>query len=268
MKDWTPSVKIQSSATPELDRAFSYALTGCHRVETLVKIYNEARAARDKSSGKVFTHLSDVLRGAVMLCHAHLEQLLRDLIYLEADRKPEFLKKIPLPGSDHKRAERFSLAELASFQDQSISKLIDTAVRESLSKRSFTTVEDVVWVLKSCELGLDEYKEFFPSMSTLMDRRHHIAHTADLDTVPGRGKQITRSLSAKSVRDWNSNIQRFILRLKTEVILLRDLDPKSRKEARFSAKIQVKRVGRNVAVIQRIVRTHPPAKTKQLEGKK
>lgn len=258
-----PSFKIHSSK-PKLDRTFSYAMTGCGRVETLVRIYYDARTARGKSRGRSFTHLSDILRGAVVLCHANLEQLLRDLIYLDAEWKPEFLEEIPLPGSKHKRPDKFTLADLVRFGDQSTSKVIDTAVRESLAQRSFTKIDDVIGVLKSCGHDLDVFKDYFPLVSALIERRHHIAHTADLDAIPGRGKQITRSLSAKTVRKWNGNIMSFILRLHNETLFRRGEGPKFLQEARFSAKVNVLRKG----IRLQVTRDKPSAKLDEPSAKR
>lgn len=211
-----PAVKIKTAAAPELDRAFSYALTGCGRVQTLARIYDDARAAQGKLRGRVLTDLSDILRGAVMLCHANLEQLLRDLIYFKGKRTSDFFKDIPLPG--YKRGEKFTLFDLVKFKDQPASKIIDTAVHASLEQQSFTNTSHVGWALNLCGQNDKDYKRFFPLINELMERRHHIVHTADVDPLPGPGRQITRSLSAKKVRDWNKNITNFILFLHLEIL--------------------------------------------------
>lgn len=47
-----------------------------------------------------------------------------------------------------------------------------------------------------------------------MERRHHIAHTGDLEEdSPRRGKQIARSISADTVARWNRNALDFIWKL-------------------------------------------------------
>jgi hypothetical protein len=149
-----------------------------------------------------------------VLCHAILEQVLRDLIAVEAEWTPEFLQNIPLPGAKHTRADRFSLADVAAFKDRPASEIVCDAVWEHLSKRSFTQVADVVEVLTMCRLDVAHYRKFFPAIQELMERRHHIAHTGDLEEdSPGRGKQMARSISADRVARWNRNVFDFIWEL-------------------------------------------------------
>jgi hypothetical protein len=208
---------VRSPNAPHLEETFSYALTGCNRVDHLVGIYREARERSGKTRGRVWTHLSDVLRAAVVLCHANLEQVLRDLLSVEAEWTPEFLQRIPLPGSKHIRADRFSLADLSGFASLPVSELLFNAVWDYLGKRSFTQVSDVAEVLDMCKLDLSKYRKFFPEFQALMERRHHIAHTADLEESPGRGKQMARSISAETVSHWNKNVFEFVLELTADM---------------------------------------------------
>ena len=152
---------VRSPNAPHLEETFSYALTGCNRVDHLVGIYREARERSGKTRGRVWTHLSDVLRAAVVLCHANLEQVLRDLLSVEAEWTPEFLQRIPLPGSKHIRADRFSLADVSRFASLPVSELLFNAVWDYLGKRSFTQVSDVAEVLDMCKLDLPKYQKFF-----------------------------------------------------------------------------------------------------------
>lgn len=207
------SIKFHIPDSPELDATFSYAYTGYNRVGHLIGIYRKLRTTDGKTRGKALPHTSDILRAAVVLCHANLEQVLRDLLALEAEWRPEFLQRIPLPGAKHIRADRFSLADLQAFGDRPVSEVVFEAVWESLSKRSFTAVSDVVEVLELCRQDVSDYRKFFPGIQALMERRHHIAHTADLEEDPGRGKQIARSISARTVTRWNRNAFEFIVQL-------------------------------------------------------
>ena len=202
---------------PHLEETFSYALTGCNRVDHLVGIYRETRVRYGKTRGRVWTHLSDILRAAVVLCHANLEQVLRDLLAVDAEWTPEFLQRIPLSGSKHVRADRFSLADLSSFGSLAVSEVVFNAVWEYLGKRSFNQIADVTEVLQMCQLDLAKYRKFFPAFQALMKRRHHIAHTADLEEAPGRGKQMARSISAEIVSRWNKNVLNFILQASMEI---------------------------------------------------
>jgi hypothetical protein len=219
-------ITLDSPGASHLNDTFSYALTGCNRVAHLIGLYHEARKREGKTRGRVWTHLSDILRAAVVLCHANLEQVLRDLILVEAEWSREFLQRVPLPGGGHVRADRFSLADLEVFGDQPVREVVFDAVFEHLSKRSFTSVGDLVDVLKMCGVALDDYQEYFPDIAALMERRHHIAHTADLEVDSGRGKQMTRSISAKTVERWNRTT--FELYMKLSLLSLPNKKPNNK----------------------------------------
>lgn len=205
--------KVESASSPHLNNTFSYALTGCDRVRHLIEIYKEARKQTGKTKGRAWPHLSDILRAAVVLSHATLEQLLRDLLALEADWSKDFLQRIPLAGAKQARAEKFSLADLKEFGDRSVAELVQESVDEHLMKRSFTEVRDVVEVLTMCGIQVQSCEHHFGDLAALMERRHHIAHTADIDDETGRGPQITRSISAKQVERWHRTVTAFILEL-------------------------------------------------------
>ena len=123
---------------------------------------------------------------------------------------PDYLKGIPLPESGTRRAEKFTLADLEQFRDQAVEDLIFDAVAEHVGKQSFTCVEDVIRVLQMCQLNVEDFRMFFPGLKDLIERRHHIAHTADIEYEEGRGKQRTRSISAKQVALWNLNAMSFL----------------------------------------------------------
>jgi hypothetical protein len=207
-------------------------MTGLLRVSHLVSVYVEVRKKHNKARGRVWTHLSDILRAAVVLCHASLEEFLRGIVYIEGDWNDEFLQKVPLPGDRRPfGGERFCLSDLRRFEDYKVADLIEESVYEHLRKRSFSRVEDVVWALRVARIPTKALESFFPRIDALMQRRHSIAHTGDIDEELGKGHHSTKSISLKTVEDWNLKLGQFFMvvadqigKLKTE----QDAPPNSR----------------------------------------
>jgi hypothetical protein len=50
------------------------------------------------------------------------------------------------------------------------------------AKRTFGSIDAVLKALRELDLGPTLFRALFPEMSTLMDRRHRVAHEADLTT--------------------------------------------------------------------------------------
>ncbi len=199
-------------------------MTGLLRVSHLISVYVEVRKKHKKARGRVWTHLSDILRAGVVLCHATLEEFLRGIVYIEGDWNDEFLQKIPLP--DDRRSfggERISLSDLQRFADYKVADLIGESVYENLRKRSFSRIEDIVWALRVAHVPTKEVESLFPTLDALMQRRHSIAHTGDIDEESGKGHHPTKSIGVKTVENWNVKVGQFFMmvvdqigKLKTE----------------------------------------------------
>ncbi len=111
----------------------------------------------------------DVLRAAVILIHATLEDFLRTVgaTYLPHATE-EVLNGIALVGSKEPRAEKFYLGRLARHRGR--------------------TVDEVI----------PEVRAVYPRLAQLMARRHAIAHNADL--VPDQ--TTPQAIEVQDVEDW------------------------------------------------------------------
>ena len=213
----TSTIKTKSRDIPHLDESFSYAFTGMIRVENLIDVYRHSRTLLGKTKGRTLIHVADILRAAVVLCHANLEQLLRDVAILHANWPKELLQRIPLFSQDGTRVEKFTLADIRKHSEMSVNDLICRSVANYYEKRSFTSIDDVIEVLSFCSLDLTHFRPYFRPIKEMMNRRHHIAHTGDVESNKGKGKQIAKSINATQVHAWNKAVFDFVFRLSVEL---------------------------------------------------
>jgi hypothetical protein len=111
----------------DINNRFQANLT---RVRNILAVYSSGSGKR---SGRRGVQETDLLRGAVVLLHATLEDLLRSLAEWRLPMAlPEALAEIPVAGT--KRGARIGLQELAGFRGQSVDEVIANSVREFLEK--------------------------------------------------------------------------------------------------------------------------------------
>lgn len=176
------------------------------RVESLVAAAVESTATSPPLG-------EDILRSAVVLLHATLEDYLRTLAgaYLKFAPR-EALDGIPLAGQRRERAEKFLLGALGDFRDRSVLDLIALSISEHLERRTFNNIEDIVALVQHLGCEIDELKPFFSNIGAMMARRHVIVHRADLamDQHP-RKTAALGTIEPTDVSRWAEAVQAFAL---------------------------------------------------------
>jgi hypothetical protein len=157
----------------------------------------------------------EVLRAAVVMLHATMEEFLRDLA---AKRLPHAnastLDHIPFLGiKDSIRAEKVLLGHLAAFRGRTVDDLISASVSAHLSRLSFGDTNDIVRLLKLTRIPEERVADLFPPLSKMMKRRHDIVHRADLKPPNRRGSRELAPISRKTVIEWGNLVNTFIERL-------------------------------------------------------
>ena len=135
---------------------------------------------------------NEILRAAVVLNHAYLEDFLRTLAltFLPiADEKT--LDGIPLAGGQFDRAEKFSLGKLTRHRGKTVNDLIKESVSAYMERSTFNSVTEIMSFLDSIGLKLASKKNenshlvppfdpaMLPVLEKMMRKRHHIVHRAD-----------------------------------------------------------------------------------------
>lgn len=168
------------------------ALENINRVRNLVKIYE--RIKDDKNE-----HNTDVLRAAVVLLHAALEDCLRSLSY----------SKLPfaLPNELHKTEYKIQLGKVAEYREKTVDELIKDVVFEYLGRATYNSSGDISKALKSLAITLEKFD--LTQLDTAIKRRHGIVHRADRGDKDGEVGHIT-SIQAAHVLKWIEEVERFV----------------------------------------------------------
>jgi RiboL-PSP-HEPN len=126
-------------------------------------------------------HKPDLLRAAVVLLHASLEDLFRSIAEWKLPTaSPTSLDRIPLACTE-KDKERFTLADLAEFCGQTVDWVIARSVESYLERSSYNNVGELTELLRKTGIEYAIPKEIRDKLAAMMSRRHRIAHRVDRD---------------------------------------------------------------------------------------
>lgn len=169
-----------------------------NRVRNLVGVYNSATG---RGPGRRPAQDSDILRAAIVLLHAALEDLLRSLAEWRLPfADPEAFVEVPLSGL--KRGEKFGLHHLAAFRGQTVDDVFAKSVSEYLEKSNYSHPGDVKSVLIGIGVAIDVDRDACAEIAAMMSRRHWIAHRLDRNPKSGSGHHSVKSLSTVTVFQW------------------------------------------------------------------
>lgn len=178
------------------------------RAHNLVSIY---KVLTGSQPGRRSVGHTDVLRSAVVLIHASLEDFLRSLAraYLPAARH-DVISAIPLKGVGRSgRAEKFTLGELAQHRGKTVDELIHESVEAHLERSNYNNSSEIVTLLESLDLEIEPCRRFFSELDKMMARRHQIVHRADCTAETGRGRHQAQSLSVSAIEQWINVVSNF-----------------------------------------------------------
>lgn len=176
------------------------------RVRAFVTRYETAA-----TPGRAAVEDADLLRAAVVLLHAALEDLLRSV---EETRlpvaDPAALKSIrfaPLGGGIDDRKEKFTLEDLASWRGRTVDDVIWKAIELHLERSNYNNFLEVKQALARSGLSAALKVHDGAILAAMMSRRHWIAHRADRNRNSGRGHFVATSISKASVNAWISLVE-------------------------------------------------------------
>jgi hypothetical protein len=173
------------------------------RVRNVVEVYT---SSFEKRKGRRPVQETDILRAAVVLLHATLEDLLRSLAEWKLPTaKSEALLEIPLAGTRGKT--RFGIQELAGFRGMTVESVIRDSVYEYLEKTSYNHPGDVKSLLEKIGLEPRIVDAHAVRLAAMMSRRHWIAHRADRNPSEGSGHHRVKGLSNLTVSEWIETVE-------------------------------------------------------------
>lgn len=175
------------------------------RVENLVSLYGDPTPGRQKVKD------TDVLRAALVLLHASIEDYLRSLLVWKIDTfDAETLSAYGLPNGKPNPPKKFGMSELAQHKGKSVDDLIAEAVKTHLEEyQSFNHLGDVKDALKTCGVvSMTVENHDFDKLPEMIARRHNIVHKADRnDVVGGRGNHHAKPLNRAEVQRYVASVK-------------------------------------------------------------
>lgn len=176
------------------------------RVKNLVTIY-ETMLAGD-GPGRRSHQKSDVLRAAVVLLHASVEDVLRSLAYWKLPNTgANVLDHFPLAGNGP--STKFTLGTLATHRGKTVDEVIKASVDSYLERSNYNSTIEVSVFLTQIGLNVTAVNHTYLLLEDLMKRRHQIVHRADKYEVGGQGNHKVRSLNPATVKKWVANVESF-----------------------------------------------------------
>lgn len=183
------------------------------RVRNLVSIYRTQLSGPGK--GRRGHQETDVLRAALVLLHASMEDVLRSLAYWKLPAAaPTVLERIALVGGTN---TKFHLGNLATHRGKTVDEVIKESVDASLERSNYNNCDEVVGLLLSIGLDPVPLQQYMPGLDSAMKRRHQIVHRADANPDTGRGRHRVSSISPRNLDDWIVNLDAFVRDLLSQV---------------------------------------------------
>ena len=155
---------------------------------------------------------ADILRAAVILLHAALEDLVRSIQDRRLPDAPaEALNRIDLPMPDGAPKPKVGLGTFAvQFRGLTVREAVRACVEAHLERKTFNNPDDLARGLKdvgvadpAAVLGDDAGR-----IKLLTTRRHQIAHRADDDPAPGAGATAPVGIDAPTLLEWAAAVRR------------------------------------------------------------
>lgn len=178
------------------------------RVENLVCTYESHPDAQ--GAGRKSVEVLDILRAAVVLLHASLEDVLRGVAYWKLPTaSADVLNKIPLVGQGP-NPTKFYLGALTTFRGRTVDDVFTESVNVHLERSNYNNTDDIAALLTSIGVDTTTVDATFADLQALMERRHQIVHRADRQqTVTGSGDHAVRAINKQTVRGWATAVNQF-----------------------------------------------------------
>ena len=179
------------------------------RVVNLVKIYE---GLRKPGKGRKSAHDTDILRAAVVLLHAALEDFLRSLARwkLPTSNSAQVLEQFPFLGSKPgQRVEKINLGFLANHRGKTVDEIIQGSIEEYLDRSNYNNTPEISRLLELIGVTVANVNKEFSILEQIMARRHLIVHRADRNEAGGQGNHRIKSIGVIQMMPWIEAVKNF-----------------------------------------------------------
>jgi hypothetical protein len=180
-----------------------------NRVRNLIERYPAT------GSGRRSVADSDLLRAAVVLLHATLEDVIRGVLEWKLPTAaPAGFAELALAGVDDKgkalTGEKFTVPQLVQHRGKTVDDVLAETVRASLARSNYNNPGEIDAALTRVGLSRQLVDPTRARIAAMMTRRHWIVHRADRYEAPapsgssgrGRGNYATKTIDKLTVEDW------------------------------------------------------------------
>jgi len=217
----------QESALAErvrADRDFQKRVSDTIKPYVKVMVENFNRASELIGAAHGLTDRSqaqDVLRAAVVLNHAYLEDLLRTLAsQLLPEAGEEALNDIPLAGSGSAvHPQKFQLGRLAQHKGKTVDTVIRESIAQHLDRATYNDTNQISQLLKTLGFNVAEHNRYFPSIQQMIERRHQIVHRADKAKAADSNAYELQPLEPQQVSRWVKATTNFMQSLMPTLVI-------------------------------------------------
>ncbi len=153
----------------------------------------------------------DMLRAAVVLLHASLEDFLRTVAAAYLRFAPaSVINDVPLVGVGRERPEKFFLGALVEHQHLTVAELIDSSIHAHLERKSFSNSKEIAALLTNLDFKLDDVRHLFAVLDQLSERRHLIVHRCDFKSTTAKTMDLELSqIESSEVSNWANAVNEF-----------------------------------------------------------
>ena len=186
----------------DTDKIKSNFQANLNRVRNLVEAYDVLGTS---GVGRPSAQQTDVLRSAVVLLHASLEDLIRSSSErLLPHAAKQVLDMIGFPDGPGPNKTKFSLGELNQYRSLSVDEVIQKAVQASLMRSNYNSVSELSAALQRIGMDANLLSPHQVTIESMMKRRHLIVHRADKNPMAGQGRGTPRTqhLRKTTVNHW------------------------------------------------------------------
>lgn len=179
------------------------------RVDTLVRAALFFESEDEDGADSPDTAIAnDILRAAVVFLHSALEEVIRNLFQHRLPHvNPENLNKIPF--HDHEPTHRpkgILLGELQRYNGIYIENIIYRSINNYVDTININSSTQLVQCLQLAEVDHEQFVDFYPTLDSLMKRRHQIVHQMDRSNALDPLDSPVNEINQEIVANWRAAV--------------------------------------------------------------
>jgi RiboL-PSP-HEPN len=205
---------VRAALSASIEPYVGRTLEAVNRVANLVGFGVEGIYSTDPSRKRA---AEDVVRAAVVLLHAYLEDFLRTMAgaLLPAGNE-DCLNRIPLAGTTG-RADKFLLGKLVQHKGKLVDDLLRESVSEYLERSNYNNTDEISRLLGELGIDVKAVSQRFPEIQRMMERRHQIVHRADRVKGTESNIPVLEPIDPQEVFVWLKAVADFMTHLTGEI---------------------------------------------------